>query len=142
VSSGIQLPMRKFALILMASATSAALASAVWAQAPQLAMLDRLDRGNWSLTYRDDDPEIPRVCLASGKELIQLRHSRLNCRSTVVDDTPHQVTVQYTCPGNGYGRTSIRRESDHLVQIDTQGIENGLPFAFSAEARWTGGCQR
>ena len=134
--------MRKFALIVTPIAASAVLAGAVWAQTAQLAMLDRLERGGWSLTYRDDDPEIGKVCLAGGRELIQLRHSRLKCRSTVVDDSAHEVTVQYTCPGNGYGRTHIRRESDHLVQIDTQGIEDGLPFAFSAEARWTGACQR
>jgi hypothetical protein len=60
----------------------------------------------------------------------------------VIDDTPNEMTVQYTCPGNGYGRTHIRRESDHLVQIDSQGIEDGLPFAFTAEARWAGACQR
>jgi hypothetical protein len=134
--------MRKLAMILVPIAGSAAFAGALWAQGPQLALLDRLERGNWSLTYRDDDPEIPRVCLAGGRELIQLRHSRLKCQSTVIDDTPYQVTVQYVCPGNGYGRTHIRRESGRLVQIDTQGIENGLPFAFSAEARWTGACQR
>ncbi len=134
--------MRKIAWIVIPFAASAALAGAAWAQEAQLALLDRLERGNWSLTYRDDDPEIGKVCLASGRELIQLRHSHLKCRSIVVDDTPHEVTVQYSCPGSGYGRTHIRRESDRLVQIDTQGIDGGLPFAFAAEARWTGACQR
>ncbi len=134
--------MRKIALIVVPLVASTALAGAVWAQGAQLDLLDQLERGNWSLTYRDDDPEIGKICLAGGRELIQLRHSHLKCRSIVVDDTPYEVAVQYICPGNGYGRTHIRRESDRLVQIDTQGIDNGLPFAFSAEARWTGACQR
>jgi len=134
--------MRKSAWILTSSSAFVALGSALWAQAPQLGMIDRLARGNWSLSYRDDEPELEKVCLAVGKELIQLRHARLKCHSTVVDDTANETTVQYTCPGNGYGRTHIRRESDHLAQVDTQGIENGLPFAFSAEARWVGACQR
>jgi hypothetical protein len=43
--------------------------------------------------------------------------------------------------GQGYGRTQIRRETDGLVQIDSQGIVNGLPFAFSAEGRRTGDCR-
>jgi hypothetical protein len=122
--------------------TALAAAGAAWAQASELSLLDRLERGNWSLTYRSDDAGPGRICVATGREIIQLRHSRLNCRSVVVEDTPHAVTVQYSCPGNGYGRTHIRRESDRLVQIDTQGIENGSPFAFAAEARWVGACQR
>ena len=134
--------MRNFTWIVLPFAVSAALTGAVWAQNAQLAMLGQLERGSWSLTYRDEFPETGKICLIGGRDLIQLRHSHLKCRSTVVDDTPHEVTIQYTCPGNGFGRTHIRRESDRLVQIDTQGIENSLPFAFSAEARWTGACQR
>jgi hypothetical protein len=134
--------MRKFALIVTSFAASSVFAGALWAQTSPLALLDRLERGSWSLTYRDDDAGVGKVCLAGGRELIQLRHSRLKCRSVVIDDTPNEMTVQYTCPGNGYGRTHIRRESDHLVQIDSQGIEDGLPFAFTAEARWAGACQR
>lgn len=133
--------MRNSAWIVLSFAASAALTGAVWAQSAQLAMLDKLERGSWSLTYRDEYPETGKICLAAGRELIQLRHSHLRCRSTVIDDTPHEVTIQYTCPGAGYGRTHIRRESDRLIQIDTQGIENNLPFAFSAEARWAGACQ-
>ena len=42
--------------------------------------------------------------------------------------------------GRGYGRTSIRLETDRLVQIRTQGIADGLPFEYSAEARRVGDC--
>jgi hypothetical protein len=134
--------MRKPAWMVIPFAASVAVAAAAWAQAPQLALLDRLERGAWTLTYRGDEDGAGKVCVATGRELIQLRHARLNCRSVIVEDTPHAVTVQYSCPGNGYGRTHIRRESDRLVQVDTQGIENGLPFAFAAEARWVGSCSR
>jgi hypothetical protein len=58
----------------------------------------------------------------------------------VIEDRPDVVTVQYTCRGRGYGRTTIRRENAQLVQIDTQGIAEGLPFEFSAEARRVGAC--
>lgn len=135
--------MRKLVLILSLIPASAAIAGAVGAQPLQLAMLDGLERGSWELKYRDDqDAGTDRVCLSSGRELVQLRHARLKCRTIVVDDTPNAVTVQYSCPGNGYGRTHIRRESNQLVQIDTQGIENGLPFAYAAEARRVGACSR
>jgi hypothetical protein len=58
----------------------------------------------------------------------------------VVEDGNEEVTVQYTCRGSNYGRTNIRRESNVLAQVDSQGIANGLPFQFSAEARRTGSC--
>ncbi len=134
--------MQRLLPFLVALAGLGALAASVQAQAPQFAMLDRLERGSWELTYRDDKTEKTKICLSGGRDLIQMRHARLNCNRVVVDDTPHEVTVQYSCPGNGYGRTNVRRETDRLVQIDTQGIERGLPFAFAAEARWVGPCIR
>lgn len=109
------------------------------AKAPELAMLDGLTVGAWELRYRADDVR-DRVCLRSGRELIQIRHRAAQCSPYVVDDEANLVTVQYTCPGHGYGRTTIRRETPQLVQIEAQGIEDGLPFHFNAEGRRVGGC--
>ena len=72
---------------------------------------------------------------------MQLRHAGSACSRFVVEDAADKVTVQYTCKGNGYGRTSIRRETSTLVQIESQGIQGGLPFQFKAEARRTGACR-
>jgi hypothetical protein len=110
------------------------------AERASLAMLDGLDRGNWELRMRGINGDIESICLDNGRKLIQLRHPAENCTSVIVDDTQAQVTVQYTCHGRGYGRTQIRRESSILAQIDSQGIANGLPFAFAAEARRVGEC--
>lgn len=105
-----------------------------------LAMLDTLERGGWEVRFRDGTP--PRkVCVRSGRELIQLRHDETGCNRFVVEDGNSEVTVQYTCRGNGYGRTNIRKEAAGLVQLDSQGIVDGRPFQFSAEARHTGSCR-
>ncbi len=109
------------------------------AQSGGLAMLDGLTKGEWTIKYRDGMPE-RKVCVRTGEELIQLRHPENGCSRFVVEDATSRVTVQYTCPGNGYGRTNIRKETGDLVQIDSQGIASGLPFQFAAEARRTGGC--
>lgn len=125
----------------LASAAFLAVAAGgpVLAQA-SLAMLDTLERGQWEVRYRDGST--PRnICVRSGQELIQLRHRESGCNRFVVEDGKNEVTVQYTCRGNGYGRTNIRRESAGLVQIDSQGIADGRPFQFSAEARRTGACR-
>ncbi len=103
-------------------------------------MLDGLEAGRWELRPREAGAEPQRICLSSGRSLIQLRHPDLACDRFVVQDTANQVVVQYTCKGRGYGRTQIKRESARLVQLETQGIANGLPFEFAAEARRIGDC--
>lgn len=116
------------------------LAAPAAGQRPPLAMLDQLQSGRWELRMRDPAGSVERICLPNARRLIQLRHPADNCDRLIVDDAASEVTVQYTCPGRGYGRTHIRRETNQLVQIDTQGIANGLPFAFAAEARRVGDC--
>jgi hypothetical protein len=122
-----------------AAAAGVAFAAApLEAQAPELAMLDALAKGAWNLRIRDDGTQ--RICVRDGREFIQLRHRQPGCSRFVVQDGADEVIVQYTCRGNGYGRTSIRREGNALVQIQSQGIEGGTPFSFSAEARHSGSC--
>ncbi|BBC71586.1 conserved hypothetical protein [Altererythrobacter sp. B11] len=111
----------------------------VAAQAPEIGMFNTLKKGGWLLRIRDDGSE-RRICVRDGREFIQLRHQQPGCSQFVVKDEPREVVVQYTCRGNGYGRTSIRREGPALVQIQTQGIANGVPFSFGGEARHTGAC--
>lgn len=110
------------------------------AQAPTLAMLDALERGQWQLRDSDNPTASRGLCLSDGRQLLQLRHDRNQCSRYIIEDTPQAVTVHYTCPGAGHGRTTIRRETNRLVQVDTQGIANGAPFSMAYEARRTGTC--
>ena len=121
------------------AATMMLAAAPLEAQAPELAMLDTLTKGAWNLRIRDDGTQ-RRICVRDGREFIQLRHRQPACSRIVVQDGPDEVVVQYTCRGNGYGRTSIRREGNSLVQIRSQGIEGDTPFSFNAEARHSGNC--
>lgn len=109
------------------------------AQSDGLSMLEGLTKGEWTIKHRDGSAD-RKICVKTGKELIQLRHDEPDCSRFVVEDATNKVTVQYTCPGNGYGRTDIRKETGALVQIESQGIASGLPFQFAAEARRTGSC--
>ena len=132
---------RRFSLARAATLMGGAIALALpaAAQAPALAMLDGLDRGGWEVRWRDDGSS-QRVCLRSGRELVQLRHPQGDCPHFVLQDDPAQVTVQYTCRGQGYGRTILRREGRGLVQVRTEGISAGAPFSLEGEARRTGAC--
>ena len=121
-------------------ACSLAGATAVPAQAPSLAMLDGLEKGSWQLRERGSDTLLQTVCVGDARRMIQIQHPRANCSRYIIEDTPKSVTVHYTCPGAGHGRTSIRSETNRLVQIDTQGIADGKPFSQAIEARRAGAC--
>lgn len=125
--------------VLLAAGAVLAFAAPAFGGGPTLAMLDRLEPGRWELRERAGAAP-QKLCAANGRQLIQLRHPGAQCSSFVIEDGPAQVVVQYTCTGRGYGRTRVRRETDRLVQIDSQGIVDGLPFDFSVEARRVGDC--
>lgn len=134
----IRCPRKSIAQLAGASLGLALLAWPVAAAGPELAMLSGLQKGKWEVRERGGATRS--ICVRSGPELIQLRHTEAGCTRFIVQDTPSEVTVQYTCRGNGYGRTHIRKESARLVQIDSTGIHNGMPFDISAEGRSGGAC--
>lgn len=114
------------------------------ASAPQpgkLGALARLEPGRWQLRDLDNVRAAPQsICVADPTVLIQLRHRGAPCSRLVLSQNAETATVQYTCPANGFGRTSLRLETPRLAQIDTQGIADNAPFAYRAEARRVGSC--
>lgn len=117
-----------------------AVVSAVAAQRPALTMLTTLPHGRWDLRFRGGQEQAKQICLRDGRDLIQLRHPDHSCERLVIEDSAASVTIQYTCRGHGYGRTHIRRETDRLIQIESQGVADGFPFDFRAEGRRIGDC--
>jgi hypothetical protein len=109
------------------------------ARAPAIAALDILQPGQWRLTTAGEPPR--NLCIGDTGLLIQLSHGGTNCTRLIIENDPRSATVQYSCPGAGWGRTTIRVETPRLAQIDTQGIAANAPFAYAAEARRVGDCQ-
>ena len=108
---------------------------------PNSGVLGNVRAGQWDLRSRDGAIS-QTVCVSGGSGLIQLRHLGKACERIVLEQTASSIVVQYTCKGSGFGRTLIRRETPQLVQLETQGIADGLPFDYSAEGRWVGECAR
>jgi hypothetical protein len=127
--------------LLCMSAGSGALA---FAQGGDLSLLDSLERGMWQLrpvgagatTSATSTP----ICLGDQARLVQIQHGNAPCEHYVVRSTPNSVTVSYSCNGQGQGLTTIRKESNRLIHIQSQGIRNNSPFSFSVEGRKTGAC--
>ncbi len=127
-------------LLIFAVMASLGWAVAAPAQAPSLAMLTALEKGSWSLKERGSTSGARNVCLGDPKTLVQVRHPQAACSRYIITDTADEVTIHYTCGAQGHGRTTIRRETNRLVQIDTQGVAGGMPFSQALEARRTGVC--
>jgi hypothetical protein len=102
-------------------------------------MLARLEAGQWELRTTGN-ARIAAICLGNPILLTQPRHGAAPCTRDVVAADAGSMTVNYSCPGQGRGRTTIRFETPRLVQIDSQGLDRGMPFAMRAEARRTGPC--
>lgn len=112
------------------------------AQAPGLAMLDRLEAGQWQLTTRDGSGPPRSYCLGDPRQLLQIQHDGARCSRFTVTDEARTVVVSYDCGGAGSGHTTVRMETNRLVQVETQGILRGSPFSLAYEGRRTGTCTR
>ena len=110
------------------------------AQAPGLGVLDGIAPGQWKIANRDGAAK-RLVCLKSGRDIVLLRHRGQDCRRIAIQNAPNAVTVQFSCRGRGYGRIAIRRETPALIQIEGQGISDGVPYEFKSEGRRVGACR-
>ncbi|MGF7146895.1 hypothetical protein FHS96_000504 [Sphingomonas zeicaulis] len=126
-------------LLLCATIGLASLAAAQPATAPAMPALAALEGGEWTLRIAGEDGA-RRMCLGDRTALLQVQHAGIACSRHIVANDPQTVTVHYSCPGAGSGRTTVRVETPRLVQIDTQGIRNGAPFADTFEGRHIGSC--
>lgn len=141
----LQLSLRLTAL--MAASISGAAAFAVSPggaapSAPRMSALRQLEKGQWELRERGARPTSApkRICVGDPSQLLQVQHKDGGCSRFVVADTEERAVVTYQCNGRGNGRTDLRVETPRLVQIDSQGVADGAPFALSIEGRRTGDC--
>jgi hypothetical protein len=126
------------AFFVLAAATVIAAPAATADLRPPLSALAMLEPGLWQL--RTEGEPTRNVCVADANALIQLRHKAGACTRLVIANEKASATVHYSCPGAGWGRTTLRVETPRLARIDTQGIADNAPFAFIAEARRIGPC--
>jgi hypothetical protein len=113
-------------------------ASAQRDPAPLTAMRG-IEQGQWALKDRESGG-LRLLCVKNPALLLQIRHSGAQCSHFVVANEARAATIHYTCPGHGYGRTTVSVETPRLVRVETQGVIDGAPFASEFEGRRTGAC--
>ncbi|MCP1471596.1 hypothetical protein J3E64_003307 [Sphingobium sp. OAS761] len=130
--------------ILRALGAAVALMATGWpavARAPQLAAVRGLETGEWELRGRGRGAETRRLCISDPRQLLQVQHPGPLCRAFVIADSAQAVSVNYDCGDAGNGRSDLRVETGRLIQLRSQGISDGAPFAFAAEGRRIGACR-
>jgi hypothetical protein len=102
-------------------------------------MLNRLERGQWELRGPNNGLLVA-LCLGNPILLAQPQHGAAACARDVVAADESTMTVNYVCAGAGRGRTTIRFETPRLIQVESQGLDHGVPFALRAQGRRVGEC--
>jgi D-tyrosyl-tRNA(Tyr) deacylase len=105
---------------------------------PVLNALTAIHPGQWQLTVAGEKPRA--MCVSNPEALFQIRHRANACSRLVIADGKSSATVHYSCPGAGWGRTTLRVSTPDSVRISTQGIADNAPFDFEGVARRTGEC--
>lgn len=105
---------------------------------PTLDALKTLEPGTWQLDVAGRPSR--QLCLADPAALVQIEHEQTGCSRLVVANEARSATVQYTCQGAGWGRSTVRVVTPRQVSISTQGIARNAPFDYEVSARKVGGC--
>jgi hypothetical protein len=131
----------RFVRFAILSAIASVSVAAALPQLQQIKAMMTVQPGLWTIHALDrGETDVPAVCVADPTRLLQFRHPNQTCSRFVIADTARVATIQYTCPGAGWGRTSVRIISPGQLRLDTQGIADNAPFALAAEARRIGEC--
>ena len=133
--SGYRAASRRGALLLAGIALAAAPAYALGVTA-----LTKIERGRWQVRELDSAIAPASLCIGDTAALVQFEHRSAPCQAEIVQDGATAATVQYSCPGRGFGHTQLRVQTPRLVRLDTQGLSDGRPFSYRLEARRVGRC--
>lgn len=108
--------------------------------ATQPSILAKTSGGLWELSGGSAASRSARQCIADPALLAQIEHRAASCTRVVIRDRPTSAEVHYTCPGGGFGRTTITMLTPRSFRVQTQGIARGAPFNYVVQARRVGNC--
>lgn len=103
--------------------------------------LGTLQPGLWEMKSVGSDQAAKRLCISDLRQLLQPVDIQPICRQFIAEDGADRVTASFDCAGLGQGRTALRVETPRLIQIESQGIAGGRPYAARIEGRRIGACQ-
>ncbi len=103
-------------------------------------LLSQVQGGLWEVSGAPASKQPVRFCLADVATLARFEHRDKNCAARVLKTTANLASIDYNCRFAGFGHSQIEMLTPRSLRIDTQGISNGLPFAYVLQARRIGDC--
>ncbi len=100
--------------------------------------LSQVEGGLWEISRTGALPQ--RLCVAEPAALAQYEHRSASCTRSLIREAGPAATIRYTCPGGGFGQSTITRLTPRSLRIETQGIADGAPFQYRLQARRIGNC--
>ena len=111
---------------------------AALAAAATPAALSQIEGGLWEVARTGVQPV--RLCVANPVALAQFEHRNTSCTREVLRDAASGATIHYSCPGGGFGHSSVKVITPRSLRIETQGISANAPFKYVLQARRVGNC--
>jgi hypothetical protein len=124
-------------LLKLGAAVTAALMLAA-AEGP--AFLTQIQGGLWEISGAPTAKTPVRLCVANVAALARFEHRGRNCAGKIVKSSGSSTVIDYNCGFAGFGHSQIEMLTPRSLRIDTQGISEGLPFAYVLQARRIGDC--
>jgi hypothetical protein len=72
--------------------------------------------------------------------LARFEHRGRNCIAKILKSSANSTSIDYACGFAGFGHSQVDMLTPRSLRIDTQGISDGLPFAYVLQARRVGDC--
>lgn len=108
------------------------------AAAVRPAVFNQTSGGLWEVSRADGTRR--NVCLPDPVVLAQFEHLRVSCARDLIRDQERHAEIHYSCPGGGFGQSSVDLITPRALRIETQGISANAPFHYVLQARRVGDC--
>jgi hypothetical protein len=105
-------------------------------------ILGQTSGGLWEVSGAPGSSEPKRLCIADPGLLAQFEHRTATCTRVVIREQGTSAEVHYTCPGGGFGQTTMTLLTPRSLRIHTQGISGAAPFNYLLQARRLGTCRQ
>jgi hypothetical protein len=130
---------RRASLILAAAGLAAAITPSAAEPPPALA---QVQGGLWEISGAPGSAAPLRQCVAEIAALARFEHRAKSCSATVLKSAGSMTSIEYSCPGAGFGHSEIQVITPRSLRISTQGISDGLPFNYVLQAHRVEDCSK
>jgi hypothetical protein len=117
-----------------------AAAAAVPLGAAHGGLLPGLSGGIWEISRSANGSNPVRICAPDPATLAQFEHRGSSCTRVVISQSHDEAVIHYTCARGGFGQSKMTLITPRVLRVETQGLSNGLPFAYVLHARFVGSC--